>query len=243
MVNWTNAPAYKLAKILVKKLAIYIPLPYIFNIKKPTDLIAALKDISVDPDLKFASFDITNMYSNIPTTDLIHIAQDCDQQCLHHNIKQEIVSLSNTVTEQNYFCYQGTTYIQTKGLAMGAPTSSLFSEIYLYHLEITQIVDILLQYRTVGYFQHINDILVVYKQNLTNIQEVLTKFNNLTPKFNFTLEEETNKSISFLDVTITKEDDHLSFKVYRKPTTTDSIIPNDSCYPVQHKLAAITFFN
>jgi hypothetical protein len=29
------------------------------------------------------------------------------------------------------------------------------------------------------------------------------------------------------------------FKIYRKPTTTDSIIPSDSCHPQEHKHAAI----
>jgi hypothetical protein len=124
---------------------------------------------------------------------------------------------------------------------MGAPTSSLFSEIYLQHLEGTRIFDILVQHQIVGYFRFVDDILIAYRQSLTNIHEVLTKFNNLTPKLNFTLEEETNNSINFLDITTTKTPDHLSYKVYRKPTTTNTIIPNDSCHPVHHKLAAIKF--
>jgi hypothetical protein len=46
------------------------------------------------------------------------------------------------------------------------------------------------QHQIVGYFRFVDDILIAYKQNLTNIHEVLTKFNNLTPKLNFILEEE-----------------------------------------------------
>jgi hypothetical protein len=117
-----------------------------------------------------------------------------------------------------------------------------FSEIYLQHLEITQIVNILLQHHTVGHFRYVDDILIVYKQDLTNIQNVLTKFNSLTPNLNFTIEEEKNNSINFLEITITKNDNHLSYKAYRRPTTTDSTIPNHSCHPSQHKLSAIRFF-
>jgi hypothetical protein len=58
---------------------------------------------------------------------------------------------------------------------------------------------------------------------------------------NFTLEEETNNSIKFLDIAITNKHNHLSFTVNRKPTITDTIIPNGSCHPAQHKLAAIWF--
>jgi hypothetical protein len=34
IVNWKNAPAYKLAQLLIKKLNTYIPLPYVYNVKK-----------------------------------------------------------------------------------------------------------------------------------------------------------------------------------------------------------------
>ena len=53
------------------------------------------------------------------------------------------------------------------------------------------------------------------------------------------MEEETNNNINFLDVAIRKENNTLTFNVYRKPTTTDSIIPRDSCHPQEHKHAAI----
>jgi hypothetical protein len=34
IVNWKNSAAYRLAKMLSKKLGIYIPLPYTFSVKK-----------------------------------------------------------------------------------------------------------------------------------------------------------------------------------------------------------------
>jgi hypothetical protein len=105
-VNWTNTPACKTAKLLKEKLGLYIPLPYAFNIKNPTLLITDLNNIKIDPDLKFASFDINNMYSNIPTTELINIiAYACDQHNIPQNIKHELISLSDTLLAQNYFRY------------------------------------------------------------------------------------------------------------------------------------------
>jgi hypothetical protein len=50
----------------------------------------------------------------------------------------------------------------------------------------------------------------------------------LTPTLKFTIEKETENKINFLDISITTNDDSLSFSIYRKPTTTDTIIPNDS---------------
>ena len=53
------------------------------------------------------------------------------------------------------------------------------------------------------------------------------------------MEKETENIINFLDVTIRKEHDTFTFNVYRKPTTTDFIIPKVSCHPQEHKYAAI----
>jgi hypothetical protein len=64
---------------------------------------------------------------------------------------------------------------------MGAPLSSMFSEIFLQHIEITKIIHILLQYHIVGYFLYVDNILIAYRQNLTNIHDVLACFNKLTP--------------------------------------------------------------
>jgi hypothetical protein len=46
-----------------------------------------------------------------------------------------------------------------------------------------------------------------------------------------------------LDITITKQRDSLAFEIYRKPTATDIIIPNDSCHPREHKAAIRYYYN
>jgi len=48
--------------------------------------------------------------------------------------------------------------------------------------------------------------------------------------------------LNFLDILITKTKNKISFDIYRKETTSDIIIPNDSCHPTEQKLAAIRYF-
>jgi hypothetical protein len=55
------------------------------------------------------------------------------------------------------------------------------------------------------------------------------------------MEKEIDNKINFLDVTIQKDTDSLSFNIYRKPTMTDTINPNYSCHPQEHKYAAIRY--
>jgi hypothetical protein len=57
----------------------------------------------------------------------------------------------------------------------------------------------------------------------------------------FTIEKESDNKINFLDISIVKEHDKLTFDIYRKPTTADSIIPYDSCHPTEHKIAAVGY--
>jgi hypothetical protein len=50
----------------------------------------------------------------------------------------------------------------------------------------------------------------VYKNEVINIQEVLDSFNNTTPTMTFTMEEEVNNRINFLDIIISKDDHKIS---------------------------------
>ena len=52
---------------------------------------------------------------------------------------------------------------------------------------------------------HVEDILIVYNESKTSIDNLLDHFNNLTPKLNFTLEKETECKINFLDIRIFRE--------------------------------------
>jgi predicted DNA binding CopG/RHH family protein len=58
----------------------------------------------------------------------------------------------------------------------------------------------------------------------------------------FTLEQEENNAIHTLDLTISRTDNVL-FSIYRKPTTTNAIVPSDSCHPSEHKLSAIRYLH
>jgi hypothetical protein len=65
------------------------------------------------------------------------------QQDLDATTTEEITAITKTVTSQNYYGFDGKTYIQQKGLAMGAPSLSIVSEIYLRYSENTEALSIL----------------------------------------------------------------------------------------------------
>ena len=50
------------------------------------------------------------------------------------------------------------------------------------------------------------------REDKTNIYNLLNELNNLIVKINFTLEEEENNKINFLDITINKDQEDLRSK-------------------------------
>ena len=139
------------------------------------------------------------MYSNIPTDEVEHIIRLlCTQQDIDPTITEEILALTRTVTSQNYYGFNGKTHIQQKGLAMGAPSSSILSEIYLQFLENTKAINILTKPGIEGYFRYVDDILLVSNKHIIDIDEILTLFNSLSPSLKFSLEVEKKQQAKLL---------------------------------------------
>jgi hypothetical protein len=227
---------------LIRKLQSHIPLPNTFNVPNTTHLIEDLANIPYNNRLKLASFDITNMYTNIPRNELLNIIDKlCQNNYVDESIKKNLIMLTKTVIDQNYFQFLDTTYIQSEGLAMGAPTSSILSEVYLQHLENSKIVNLLISHNVIGYFRYVDDILIIYNEDITNIDSLLHQFNNITPELKFTIEKETDRKLHFLDITITRGIEKFTIDIHRKPMYTDIIIPEDSCHPKEQKMAAIRY--
>jgi hypothetical protein len=124
---------------------------------------------------------------------------------------------------------------------MGAPTSAILAETFIQHLEHTIIHKILKKHQIIDYYRYVDDILIIYNEHHTNIDNTLDEFNRIHPKIKFTIEKETQNKINYLDLTLTKEENKLTFAIYRKPTNTDSIIHIDSCHHNEHKKSAINY--
>jgi len=91
------------------------------------------------------------------------------------------------------------------------------------------------------YTTYVDDILIVHNDSNTDVDKLLDFFNNAIPTMTFSIEKELDNSINFLDITIHMSVENFSFSIYRKPTTTGTIIPNDSCHPQEQKHAAILY--
>jgi hypothetical protein len=149
----------------------------------------------------------------------------------------------DTITSQNYFRHNDNIQIQREGLPMGAPSSGLISELFLQHIEHLHLTHLKTKLKITEYFRYVDDILLIYDSNHTNIQTKLNDFNTIHHNLEFTAEIETDNNINFLDINIHRNPSNWNISIYRKPTFTDTLIPHSSNHPAQHKFAAVRFLH
>ncbi|KAL9989412.1 hypothetical protein ACROYT_G003959 [Oculina patagonica] len=89
--------------------------------------------------------------------------------------------------------------------------------------------------------RYVDDVCATVKSNL--VLTLQNHLNNIEPSIQFTVERETERKVSFLDVTVCRQDDgKLCTKVYRKPTHTERYLSFDSHHPAAHKRAVVKSF-
>lgn len=246
LVNFMPSPAYKIAKMLDKVIRKEIVLENSHSIKNSIELVEQLKNHVIKGNQKLVSFDIVNLYTNVPVPETIAILHKNLQKNskLSKNAIDELINLTRIVLKQNYFRFQNDFYVQKDGLAMGSPLSSILSEIFLNHIENEHLFSDTNRFREkiTFYYRYVDDTIVLFNGNSRQLSLLCKYLCNMHKKIEFTLEEEKNNSLNFLDLTITKKNDQFSFKVYRKPTCTDQTINADSHHPHSHKIAAYNSF-
>jgi hypothetical protein len=121
-------------------------------LKNSNTLIRTLTQIKIDENTRLCSFDIENMNMNIRTKEVRNIINEILNMNNKKEIaKEEILSLLSVILEQNYININQQYYSKYEGLAIGAPTSALLSEVYIQHLEHTSIADILNKHQIIDY--------------------------------------------------------------------------------------------
>jgi organic radical activating enzyme len=121
---------------------------------------------------------------------------------------------------------------------MGSPLSSTMAEIFLQHLEQSKIKYLLEDKKIAFYNRYVDDIFIIYNQTETTPQHILKHFNEQNKNLQFTINEEVNNQITYLDLNLINKHGKIKMEIFRKPTTTDITINNKSCHPREQELAA-----
>ncbi|XP_076038518.1 uncharacterized protein LOC143023787 [Oratosquilla oratoria] len=98
---------------------------------------------------------------------------------------------------------------------MGSPLSAVSASLYMEMLEKEHISHTIPN--DSKWFRYVDDCLCI-TQKTTDIHDLQRKLNDIDDKIQFTVEEEINGQLPFLDTVIIRSGNSAKFKVYRKPT-------------------------
>ena len=179
-----------------------------------------VKNLIVEPTHKLISFDIVDLYTNIPVAETLRILRTnlINTNKLDINNINELMHILELVLDQNYFTHNNQIFRQQNGLAMGSPLSGLLADIYLNNFENSFILtDNKHKNNIIFYGRYVDDTFLIYKDTQRQINNLHNHLNNINNKMQFTLESEDNGKLNFLDLTVTKDNNKkLQTNIYRK---------------------------
>ena len=214
IVNCRNAPNYKISKELLKILKCRLSNDKNNSVKNTTELVTALNTLQMKPSFRLVSFDVTNMYTNIPIIEAINTIENNLKS--NNSVKEieEIVRLLRVVLTQNVFQFDNKIYTQREGLAMGSPLSGLIADIFINALE-NAFLEKTSTKGIVIWKRYVDDVICIYDTELTSEETILQSINSLHHSIKFTKESETDRKINYLDITIERKELSSSYLLFQ----------------------------
>ena len=212
-----NTASFALSKFLVPILSSLTTNSYTLDCSS-----SFVKEIVTIPNAKnytMASFDVTNLFTNVPLNETIEICLNS----LFSNSNATVLGLCRNLFKKllenavmnTYFLFDGKLYRQKDGLGMGLPLGPTFANVFLCKNESEWLNDCPLEFKPAYYRRYIDDTFLLFHHE-SHASKFLEYLNSKHPNINFTCELETEGKISFLDCNINKNSGNFSTSVYRK---------------------------
>ena len=182
-----------------------------------------MENVKLEEGDELLSFDVVSLFLSIPVDLAIQVATDvlCNDETLQDRYTipvGDIVDLLDFCLSKTNFKYNKTYYQQIFGTAMGSPVSDVMANLVMEDLEKRALSTSIVQ--PCFWKRYVDDVCAAVNSSL--VQTLQHHLNNIEPSIQFTVERETDRKISFLDVTVCRQDNgRLSTKIYRKPTHTE----------------------
>ena len=228
-----NTPTYKLSQYLNMLLK-----PHTTNEYTAKDTFAFTEDIrKQDASLAMASLDVDSLFTNIPLIETVDICCDLlfnNTELVDGLSRAEFKELLTIATTESLILFNGKYYQQTDGVAMGSPLGPTLANIFLGYNEPKWLSNCPIAFKPLFYQRYVDDIFLLFK-NIDCLHQFQAYLNSQHPNMNFTSELESENSLAFLDVYVTRVVDKFVTSVYRKPTFSGVYTNYDSYIPQSYK--------
>ena len=228
IISSIGSASYKLSKWLVSILSPLVGTISPSHVVNNLDLLDKLNHVRPDYKFTLVSFDVVSLFTKVPLDDLlIFLQEELDKHVLPLSA-EVVIELIKLCVKDSKFQFHGKFYSQKFGMSMGNPLSPVLSNLYMEFFE-TKILNKIIP-SNIPWLRYIDDIICLWPTD-KNVKEFLSELNMLVDSIKFTLEEEKEGSLPFLDCTILRHGNELKFKIYRKPTNVCSYIHYYSSHP------------
>ncbi|BHF76178.1 hypothetical protein SprV_0501927600 [Sparganum proliferum] len=232
IVSLKGTPTYGLAKWLSRRLK-FLTAESDTTVSSSAQFLEKLKGVSLHPNDVMVSFDVTSpLFSSSPQ----YLAIEAIELLLKSKYDETENLLGKAQVPQllklclrTYFTFDGTIYEQVKGTPMGSPISGFVAKAVLKWLK-----SFVFQHHkprfSARYVDDTFDQLLTFKEHL----------NAIFPDIQFTMDEEENNQLAFLDVLVCRKDcGGLKTKVFRKATNTMQVLNFSIHHPISHKCSCV----
>ena len=230
--------SYKLAKFLVPILE---PLTLNeFTIKNSFEFATEITNINPG-ECVMASFDVESLFTNIPLQETINIITDSlfKEKLRFKNFKKpDFTKLLTLAVKDSPFVFNNKLYVQKDGVSMGNPLGPTFANAFLAFHEQTWLDNCPPDFKPLLYKRYVDDSFLLFRHP-NHISKFQTYLNNKHPNINFTVEQETEGKLPFLDILLIRNENSISTSIYRKSTFSGLGLNFTSFVPEQFKINAI----
>ena len=205
VVSTIGSTTYGIAQFLAKIIGNVVGKTE-YHVRNSFEFAEEISEKQIPEDNVLFSLDVTSLYTNVP----VEYAIDCLKERWNEINKyttidcDSFVSAVKLVLESTFFVYRGSTYAQTFGVPMGSPLSPVIANIAMERLEqhcLNELEKNNINLRV--YRRYVDDCFCVAAEE--HINEILNIFNSFHCRLQFTLENEENKSLKFLDMMLKRE--------------------------------------
>ena len=205
--------------------------------KNSYEFVEQLKDLTINHDECIVSFDVISLFTKIPvdvakTVVLGRLKKDDTLDDRSDLTLTDIMIALNLCLDKTYLYFRGKFYRQIFGVATGSPIFVIIANLVMENVEEGATLTFLNPPKF--WRRYFDDTIVVIKQ--TEVDEFHNHVNDVEARIKFTIEHETNNSIPFLDVCVTrKANGELMTKIYKKPTHTNRYLNFNSAHSMSQK--------
>jgi hypothetical protein len=234
VVSNVNTPTSKISELLVKKFRCFEK-PESRSVKNSFELAQKLANITLEEDEILVSFDVEALYPSVPVGESSMLLKEwIVGQNISDREAEICCRLVDIVLEQRWLKYDDLLLLLTEGLFIGNSLSSILAEVFMGHMERKMEGK---EWFPRLWMRYVDNVLAIVKKGTTEF--TLEKLNEQRAGvIKFTVEEEKEGQLPFLDLLLIREGNKIALDIFRKPTDAPLCIPNESHHPMSHKLAA-----